>query len=622
MHRRLLALMLLLVTLLVGCPRTPPKVVVAPKKVDDTPRHQGLTATERDEFYHLTMGSELVPLAWLRALESQATGRPFLENVERFGLLPDPASADGLPVGLSAAVSKDARFPVKMVGLTCAVCHTGELTYQGNLLRLEGSSSLFDAEAFTTDLITSLVVTVKTPSKLLAFLKRQLDDKIAAERPTAHRFLNQWTSFGVLRDAGDLEKKLADRFESAIKDEWQRVSTPLEAGLEYDKEKADLTGLIGKIEHEGLAELAALEPGTQGPFAHLKTKDEREAALKHLMDYLTIHVRVLKARIDFAKKALAEGKLKLANTHGGPGRVDDFGAARNLLFDAKDAQAMDAPCSIPHLWGTPRLKWTNWDGSTQSTLERSLATVLAGGGVFDPKTYRSTVNVRNLGRLEALAKKIVPPVWPEDLFGKIDRPRAERGARLFKEHCAKCHVDPNRPSDVAADAHWPPDLLIDLKEIGTDPNRVRNYSRPLGDRNFGAAVQVETGKYLEQACKDQQVSADHVKTCRDGHDNVWRTTSNYAARPLVAVWATPPYLHNGSVPTMYDLLLPADQRPKTFPLGQREYDPAKLGYVTNVEKVIFLFDTSKPGNSNAGHEYGTKLTDVERYELIEYLKAK
>jgi hypothetical protein len=623
MPRRFLPLTLLL-ALLVGCSRTPPalpKVLVAPKKVDDTPRHQGLSAAERDEFYHLTMGSELVPLGWLRALESQATGKPFLENVERFGLLPDPASADGLPVGLTAAVSKDARFPVKMVGLNCAVCHTGEMTYQGKTIRLEGAPSLFDAEAFTTDLIISLVATMKTPNKMLAFLKRQLDDQIAAERPAAHRFFSQWSSFETLRSAGELEKKLADRCENLVENERQRLSSALESGLAFDKDQARLSDLVGKIEHGAWADLAALEPGAQGPLAHLQTKAERESVFKQLFEHLTTNLRLLKARIDFAKKAVAEAKLKLANTHGGPGRVDDFGAARNLLFDLKDAQAMDAPCSIPHLWGTRRLKWTNWDGSTQSSLERSLATALAGGAVFDPKTYRSTVNVRNLGRLEALAKKIAAPVWPEDLFGKIDRQKAERGAKLFKEHCAKCHVDPNRPRDLAADKDWPPDLLIDLTEIGTDPNRVRNYSRPLGDRSFGAAVQTETARYLEQACKDEQISAAELNTYRDGHANVWRTTSNYAARPLVAVWATAPYLHNGSVPTIHDLLLPADQRPKTFPLGQREYDPATLGYVTNVEKTIFLFDTSKPGNSNAGHEYGTKLTDVERQELIEHLKA-
>jgi hypothetical protein len=121
----------------------------------------------------------------------------------------------------------------------------------------------------------------------------------------------------------------------------------------------------------------------------------------------------------------------------------------------------------------------------------------------------------------------------------------------------------------------------------------------------------------------------------------WRTTRSYVARPLVAIWATAPYLHNGSVPTLYDLLLPASRRPRTFPVGHREYDPVKLGYVTDEEQVprdqrrlLYDFDpktagrqdfdTTKDGNHNTGHEghiYGTDLSDEERMDLLEYLKG-
>jgi hypothetical protein len=75
------------------------------------------------------------------------------------------------------------------------------------------------------------------------------------------------------------------------------------------------------------------------------------------------------------------------------------------------------------------------------------------------------------------------------------------------------------------------------------------------------------------------------------------------------------------VPTLYHLLLPAKDRPAKFPLGQRDYDPKKVGYTTEVEKPRFTFDVSRPGNANSGHEYGTTLTDTERYELVEFLKT-
>ncbi|MCH8960532.1 MAG: hypothetical protein IH820_04220 [Bacteroidetes bacterium] len=88
------------------------------------------------------------------------------------------------------------------------------------------------------------------------------------------------------------------------------------------------------------------------------------------------------------------------------------------------------------------------------------------------------------------------------------------------------------------------------------------------------------------------------------------------------IWATAPYLHNGSVPTLHDLLLPVDQRLVTFHVGSREFDPVKVGYVTTGGPDTFLFDTSLPGNHNIGHIYGTaELSDTEREELVEYLKS-
>jgi hypothetical protein len=103
----------------------------------------------------------------------------------------------------------------------------------------------------------------------------------------------------------------------------------------------------------------------------------------------------------------------------------------------------------------------------------------------------------------------------------------------------------------------------------------------------------------------------------------------YKARPLNGVWATAPFLHNGSIPTLYDLLLPPSQRPTSFWVGSREFDPVKVGYrSTPGPDSLFQFKTTdtsgRPirGNSNAGHDYGNEaFTDHDRYALIEYLKA-
>ncbi len=104
----------------------------------------------------------------------------------------------------------------------------------------------------------------------------------------------------------------------------------------------------------------------------------------------------------------------------------------------------------------------------------------------------------------------------------------------------------------------------------------------------------------------------------------------YKVRPLNGIWATPPYLHNGSVPTIDALLSPVSERPAKFYLGNREYDPVKLGYHTEELANGFAFDTSLPGNSNRGHEFsdtkgngviGPKLPPAARKALIEYIKT-
>jgi hypothetical protein len=98
----------------------------------------------------------------------------------------------------------------------------------------------------------------------------------------------------------------------------------------------------------------------------------------------------------------------------------------------------------------------------------------------------------------------------------------------------------------------------------------------------------------------------------------------YKGRPLNGIWATAPFLHNGSVPTLWDLLTAPDERPKTFWVGDRTFDPVKVGYRTDVGKNEFKVLNSRgeiqPGNSNLGHDFGTRLTDDEKRALVEYMK--
>jgi hypothetical protein len=130
----------------------------------------------------------------------------------------------------------------------------------------------------------------------------------------------------------------------------------------------------------------------------------------------------------------------------------------------------------------------------------------------------------------------------------------------------------------------------------------------------------------KRAFEDDGISAAD-QAGMDANPVVWRATGQYMARKLNAIWATAPYLHNASVPTLYDLLHP-EQRPVRFLVGNREYDPVKLGFQnesanTTSAANIWAFDTTKPGNSNIGHsgdQFGTTLSEEDKSALLEYLK--
>jgi hypothetical protein len=111
--------------------------------------------------------------------------------------------------------------------------------------------------------------------------------------------------------------------------------------------------------------------------------------------------------------------------------------------------------------------------------------------------------------------------------------------------------------------------------------------------------------------------------CKNFQDDPTDPKMVYKARPLQGIWATAPFLHNGSVPNLWQMLLPPAQRSKTFYTGTWAYDPKNVGYETaNSADNSFLLDTSLPGNSNAGHDYGNAgLSDADRWALVEYMKT-
>jgi hypothetical protein len=139
-----------------------------------------------------------------------------------------------------------------------------------------------------------------------------------------------------------------------------------------------------------------------------------------------------------------------------------------------------------------------------------------------------------------------------------------------------------------------------LSEIGTDPNRAQLFTPGQADRFNTFLAEFEALGYKPP--KEAGV----------------RSTGKYWAATLAGVWARAPYLHNGSVRTMQQLLTKPEERAKSFHRGSRAYDERALGYT---DEGAYVLDTSRPGNSDSGHDYGTNLSATEKQDLMEYLKT-
>lgn len=552
----------------------------------------GLDAARKEEFYHTSQGSEIFPIRFLRALTDPKTGKPFMQDLERFGLMPDPDRTDGLAVGLTLAKT-DFTAGLELVGITCAACHTGEFRYNGKGIRVDGAPNMFDMQAFYADMVGALTA-LESDSEM----RRQFFERLFAESYGEYGFLAP-----VIRPAV----------------------------------------LLGQ---------------TAGLFAH------RDA---------------LKARLSLAKviqKAVAIRNAKPecqgsdAQCTSGFGRLDAFNGTRNFILaqlSEDNRVELNAPSKFPPVWNFKDYRWVEWTLNTNSVMERNFTETMGAGATvklakdFGEDRFTSSIPARNMHKLERLSYYITPPVWPAQVFGPVNEDLVLAGEAVFAANCAGCHQ--YGPQD------YEPNGLLTLRsfslaQVGTDPGAALTVACPVPNpadlpvkkRQYSAEEAtllqnckgVEAGKPFEgyafaevvatavDAVKAKAYAAANVTPAevREFEDTdrrgkvYWRDTvledgKPYAARPLHGVWAAAPYLHNGSVPTLHDLLTPPGQRPKTFPIGHRDYDPVKVGFVTDLpaDKVKYTVDTAKTGNGNGGHHFGTTLPDDEKKALLEYLKT-
>jgi hypothetical protein len=278
----------------------------------------------------------------------------------------------------------------------------------------------------------------------------------------------------------------------------------------------------------------------------------------------------------------------------GRGRIDPFNPVKFRVLGQPIDATIGNSDMVP-LWNLAAHKGQayHWDGLNTDLREVVLSSAIGDGATrkwvdrdmrgwdsTDPRTMSS------LRRVQNYISAVQAPAYPFP----IDHALAAQGEPIYAAECASCHALGGARTGT----------VIPLAEVGTDRHRLDMWTK---------------------------ASAAAYNAYGEGHSwkfSHFRTTEGYVSAPLEGLWLRAPYLHNGSVPTLTDLLEPVERRPTRFWRGYDGYDPTGVGFVTSgagIERSASLYEVARPGNSNAGHVYGTTLTPDQKRALIEYLKT-
>jgi hypothetical protein len=530
------------------------------------------TQEARDDFYSRDQGSRLIPLKWIAALK-QANGSPFMDaSLSRYGYLANENSSPaGLPVGFTVANTTTGE----VLGMTCSACHTRQIIVRGTSYRIDGGPGIVDFQSLLSDLDAAV-----------------------------GRVLNDTSLFDGFSHAVLGSAPTADAV-TALKQDVQAWYLPY---------------------HTLMSQALPTQPWGPG----------RLDAVSMIFNRLT---------------AL------------------DIGPAPDHII-ASNIYKADAPVRYPFLWNAARQDQTQWPGFADNGnailgLGRNVGEVTGVFSVFHPKkdpgrilgfdlTGENSTNFSGLDALERLIKKIGPPKWP----WAIDKALAAQGQRVFAKNCASgCHevkVGKIRSLDLLEPTWATPvqNVHTDSREWSVldrkvDPGvltgaYILGVQAPL--QNPDAAVHVlnlavvgaiiqhqlpivvpdDFGARMETAGTALSPPLQSLSGAfKYGAATV--TPGSYESRVLRGIWAAAPYLHNGSVPTLTELLKPGAERVSAFKVGPT-YDTDNVGLA--VEQTVFsqtlqTTDCSAidSGNSRCGHEFGTSLPPAQKKALLEYLKT-
>jgi mono/diheme cytochrome c family protein len=532
------------------------------------------TAAAQKDFYSRDQGSRIMPLRWIASLK-QPNGEPFMaSSLSRYGYLPNEESRPaGLPVGFTVGSGSNGQE----IGMTCAACHTRQIEVKGLSYRIDGGPAIVDFQSFLADLDTAV-------------------NTVLTDQQAFTDFAN-----AVLGPEPTLDDKTKLRVELEV---WYLPYHTLMKG--------------------------SLQSPAWGP-----------------------------ARLD----AVSMIFNRLTGL--------DIGPAPSYMIPENIRPAV-APVRYPFLWNAAIQDKTQWPGFSSNGndilgLARNLGEVYGVFGTFHPKKdwsvlgidylHKNSADFQGLETLENLVRKIGPPKWP----WKINQALANKGKVIFARKaeqggCAECHGKKPGQTRFLNQKTWATPVM----DVGTDSREydvlgwavstgvlegaeIFGITKPLKstDTAFNVLKTAVLGSILQHSvpvlkkAEDQAQVKGAQSLFTPGTESLKKAfivpspgaqpSYAYESRVLEGIWAAAPYLHNGSVPTLAELLKPAAERVSSFKVGPA-YDIVNVGLAVDQTRFDYTLQTTdcsdrNSGNSRCGHEFGTTLSPDEKKALLEYLKT-
>jgi hypothetical protein len=546
---------------------------------------QGWKQDAREWYYYTTQGSRLLPYDWFMALTDAKTGKPVSGSLTDLGYLP-PVKTKYNPDNLAVGFVKDDQGADAALGLTCAACHTNDLKVDNVTIRVDGAGVTGDLYGLLTMIRDSLDTVVRNDAAFQAFAAKVLkgDDTPAKRLELYGQVKNFRNKFFAFVKHSTSKTAWGNARTDAFGMIFNRVSS---IDLKYPRNNR--------------------QPDAPVSYPHLWSAPQQ---VKNQWNGL----------VPNEKFAEAQGR--------------NVGEVLGVFGEAKLVP--------PPLW---------------------------------PPGYQSSVRSTNLMDMEEQVRVLQAPAWPERILGAVNTVKAAEGKKLYDQACLSCHAVKPRDADVNAatvialtplfnykvdpktataticakgvDAAVKagqitltdlaePKMAVDAACRTSETRQLANVKipplvgKPMGPKVASATLltNVVEGVILHDAAVEPfKVGARMValsekyKLNTKDQPALGSDPFVYKARPLNGVWATAPYMHNGSVPNLYEMLLPAEKRSKQFRVGGGAFDPKNVGLPTGPSTGAgFLYDTSLPANRNTGHQWGADWTDAQRWELIEYLK--